>query len=105
MSIRSNHDIIGFQITENNRWLTSVQIVAYSTKLYAYLTYLLDRQLPSSFVELLLKCLTLNEIHHQVPSSTIRKMIINTRKILMAKICEQKCLTFKSPCCFIYLLL
>src|SRR6266853_6925748 len=78
LPIRSQHDVRGFEIAEDDRRLARMQIVKHCAELNAHIKHFFDEHTPRlCVVQVLVEGFTFDEIHHEVPVSKLEKLIIN----------------------------
>src|SRR5260370_37826025 len=73
----------------------AVQVAQHSTQLHADIQDFLHWQLATRCREVLLQGVALNEVHHQVPAPTLRKMIIDAWEVAMKQPTQQVCLALE----------
>src|SRR5260370_8794204 len=73
----------------------AVQVAQHSTQLHADIQDFLHWQLATRCREVLLQGVALNEVHHQVPAPTLRKMIIDAWEVAMKQPTQQACLALE----------
>src|SRR5437762_1662245 len=96
MVVGGQHDVGGFEVAEDNRWLARVQVVEYRAELYADIEYFLNGQLASHFVEVRFQSFALNVIHDEVPAAGIVKLFINPRQVGVGQAGEEEGFAFES---------
>src|SRR5215471_16518992 len=75
-----------------------MQVMQYICKLKANLEYVVHLQPPTAPLQVVLQCLTFNELHHQEPVRSLLKVIINIGNAWMTwmvQTCQPQCLCLK----------
>ena len=90
------HDVGGFEVAEDNRWLARVQVVEHRAELYADIEYFLNWQLASHFVQVRFQGFALDVIHDEVPAAGVVKLFIDARQVGMGQAGEEEGFAFES---------
>ena len=95
MAVGCAHDIGRFQVTEDDGWFASVQIVENRTELDADVEDFMEGQslrfpyLTPYDIQILLQRFTLDEVYDEVPMLTISKVVVHAWEVGMHEIRQQ----------------
>src|SRR5256884_8617820 len=82
MAGRCSHHIGWLEITEDDGWLTSMEVFKHCTKLYTYFENFFECQTPIlCSLQVLLQRFTFDVVYHEIPMLSISKVVVYARQV------------------------